>query len=679
MALVFGFVAVYGCEKDAEEVVESDEPKCERDDSRDKDSAIDIAMDEPASGYICPQLDMDWFAFKLESGDRLLSVSREMSSDLSGIDLTYAVYPKNDTESAVATPESDESVEVHCLEPGDYYLVLRDENDDFADIRHDYTLTLSSQPDPDGAEPNDQMENAFVLQNGANVQGYIACQGDQDWYAIDVAQGNVLGIHLTSEIAAYQPTLRLLSADGNTIAERINAAATVEATTLDVFHVLLATGTYYISVSDDDLTEADPSVSYTLAVEAVSDQDTHEPNNEPGDATALTDIEQACATDWSSEFEIQGTIGARADVDWIKLPVTGCAGGVIEADLGFETQGLSAQDAWEFQSEVQASIALVRSHEATPCSEDTLCQSLEIACDPDEEGWECEGYFNSCRSDGWCTGGSVCLPNDRCGATETERHYRVAAIPDTINGPPPENRVRLSAPLFGDNIVYLRVADYQSDGGDASVRYTLRVRIRQDPDPNDRAAVPNNLYANSLNNKNFPVEESYPRAVSLPVHDCTTGDCCEGAASWVTGTISYQNDVDWFKVAHPCPCEDCLLKLYYQVDDGPVEHGLYLYRNDWVWFSFDIEGTGAFGDDECLYAYQGHCYNCDIAAGEVPECTTYYIAIRDYLGEEELAQEIIGTASHWSSDQSYRICLEKYFDGCQSPCEVAQDGTCKAP
>ncbi len=678
--LLLGLIALFGCQEDGEEVVESDDPRCETDDSRDTDTAVDLAMDESASGFICPRLDMDWYAFELGSGDRLLSVSSEMSSDISAVELTYAVYPKSDTETAVAVPAADGSAEVHCLEPGDYYLVLRDQGNDNEDIRHDYTLTLSSQPDPDGAEPNNQMENASVIQNGATVQGYIACQGDRDWYALEVAQGNVLGIHLTSEPTAYQPTLQLLSADGNILAERINAAGAIEATAIDVFHVLLATGPYYIVVSDNDHKEADPSVSYTLSVEAVADQDTHEPNNTPGDATALIDVEQACAADWSSNFTIQGTVGARADVDWIKLPVTGCAGGLIEAELAFDTQGLSPQDAWEFQSEVQASIALVRAHAATPCAGDTECQSLKIACDPEEAGWECEGYFNACRSDGFCTGGSVCLPSGVCGATETERHYRAAAVPDNISGPPPANRVNLSAPLFGDNVVYLRVSDYQSDGGDASVLYTLNVRIRQDPDPNDRAAVPNNLYANVLNNDNFPVEESFPRAVRLPVHDCAAGDCCAGSASWVTGAISYQNDVDWFRYAHPCPCEDCLLTLHYRVDDGPVEHGLYLYQNAYhPFFSFRIEGSAAFGDDECLYAYQGHCGSCDTAAGESTDCSTYYIAIRDYLGEGELAQEVIGTATRWSADQSYQICLEKVFDGCQSPCEVAEDGTCTSP
>jgi len=94
-----------------------------------------------------------------------------------------------------------------------------------------------------------------------------------------------------------------------------------------------------------------------------------------------------------------------------------------------------------------------------------------------------------------------------CGAIQTERHYQVAAVPATISAAPPENKVSLGAPWFGDDTIYLRVSDYQSDGGDPSVTYTLRVRIRLDPDPADRASPPNNLYGNLLNNDNFPVEK----------------------------------------------------------------------------------------------------------------------------------------------------------------------------
>lgn len=683
VALLCAPLVTSSCKKDEKAPEETAEPSCEKDGARDAKSAIDLATGKAVTGYVCPKQDMDWYAFKLDSGNRLLAVSVKMSSDISPVELTYTVYAKTDTEKAVAV--GDDSDQVHYLEPGDYYLVLRDQGNDNEDIRHTYTLTLSGRPEPDNAEPNNKIETATTVNSGTTTDGYIAYVGDQDWYELDISQGNVLGIHLTSDVTAYQPSLKLLSADGNILANPVNLAGTKEPTALDIFHVLLTTGKYYIVVSDDDNKEGDPKVPYTLAVEAIQDKDTNEPNNAPGDAAPLAGtVPTSCTTTWSSTFEIQGTVGARGDVDWFKLPVAGCGGGVIEADLVFQSQSLSDTDAWKFQSNVQASVALVRAHTATPCSKDkeAVCQSLNIPCDPKKEGWECEGFFNSCGSDGFCTGGSACLPNGVCGATETERHYRVSAIPSAVSGPPDENKASLSAPLFGDDIVYLRVGDYQSNGGDASVLYTLRVRIRSDPDPSDRASPPNNLYANMLNNDNFPVKESFSRATPLVVHDCTPtgGDCCSSASAWVTGAISYQNDVDWYQYSHPCPCKDCLLKLYYQVNDGPVNHGLYLYRGESRFFTFTIAGTGAFGDNECLYSYQGHCSDCSAGvASAATKCSTYYVAIRDYLGEGSLSQDVIGTASRWSSDQTYRICLEKYFEGCQSPCEVARDGTCTSP
>jgi hypothetical protein len=667
-----------GCQKKESETPDAEVVGCPRDDSRDAKTALALQPGKSVTGYICPRQDMDWYTFTLGSGDRLLSVSPQMSTAITAVELTYSIYSTRDTEKALAVSSSDSAEQIHCLDPGDYVLVLRDQGNDHEDIRHAYSLAVSGQPEPDPAEPNNGLETASAIASDSSANGYIACVGDQDWYAVEIAPGNVLAVNLSSQLSAYQPKLRLLSADGNALAERVNLASGVEATSLDIYYVPSASGKYYLVVSDDDDKEADAKVPYTLTYQAVQDNDTREPNNSPAEATALSEAIQPCGSSWSTTFEMRGTVGARGDVDWYKLPVSHCNGGVVEAELQFDTAALSAEQAWQFQEKVQSALALVRAHPSTSCKKDTDCQSLKIACDPKKEGWECEGFFNSCRSDGFCAGGSACLPQGVCGATETERHYQVASIPATVSQAPPDNKVSLSAPLFGDDTVYLRVSDYQSDGGDPSVMYTLRVKIRADPDPADRTSPPNNLYGNLLNNDNFPVEQSFSRAVSLPVHDCTAGDCCSNS-TWVTGAISYQNDVDWFKYTHPCPCRDCLLRLRYQVDNGPVTHGLYLYQGESEFFAFTIAGSGSFGTNECLYAYQGHCGSCPTDGGTGGQCSTYYIAIRDYLGGGTIAQEAVGTASHWSADQPYRICLEKYSNKCESPCEVAADGTCKSP
>jgi hypothetical protein len=306
----------------------------------------------------------------------------------------------------------------------------------------------------------------------------------------------------------------------------------------------------------------------------------------------------------------------------------------------------------------------------TPCADDTACQGLNIECDPGEEHaeWQCQGYYNACGGDGLCVGASVCLPDSTCGANQTERHYRVAVAPDPVTGPPPPHEVVLSAPLFGGESLYLRVTDYQSDGGEPAALYALRVRVRSDPDAQDRAAVPNNLYGNTLTTLNLEtaMEQSRERAVGVPVHDCTAADCCD-AATWTEGAISYQNDFDLYVYDHPCAGADCSLRLHYRADDGPVQHGLYLFQGTSLWYTFAMTGRDSFGDDECLYAYFKH---------ENP----YYILVRDYLGEDEPAQEQVGIATRWSADQKYSFCIEKYANQCQAPpCRQTENDGCTSP
>ncbi len=667
------------CKKEATEEQPEEELRCEQDDSEGADTAMNLTAGEEAEGHLCPKLDEDWYAFTLGANDRLLEVSLQMTNPRAPVEPTYAVWSAGAGGSAgeVAAEPPSEAVgvgavisEVHCLQPGDYFLAVRDQGNDAQDIRNRYRLSIALMPEPDESESNDDADQATRLDSGQARQGYIACGSDQDWYAVSVAQGEVLRVHLESEPSGYQPLLRILAADGNQLAEASNPASSVESTLIDLHQVVPTAGDYFLVVSDDDDLQSDPTVPYTIEVETIRDQDRNEPNNHPGEATPLADSAVACGEQWSVEFEATGTIGSPGDTDWFRLPVTGCGSGLLEAELVFDNSGRSDQEAWRLQSEVQASVALVRSHGGTPCAEDSSCQSLNIECDQGEDWaeWQCQGYYNACGTDGLCVGASVCLPDGTCGANQTERHYRVATEPDPITGPPPPHEVVLSAPVFGGDNLYLRVTDYQSDGGDPGAVYRLRVRIRSEPDANDRGGTPNNLYGNTLTTLNLELamEQSLDRAVAIPVHDCTAGDCCD-AATWAEGAISYQNDFDLFVYDHPCPGTDCSLKLYHRVDDGPVQHGLYLFQGSWLWFTFAIDGDDTFGNDECLYAFQNHQ-------------SPYYILIRDYLGEDELAQEQVGIATRWSADQGYSFCIEKYSNQCEvPPCALAANDECTSP
>ena len=45
----------------------------------------------------------------------------------------------------------------------------------------------------------------------------------------------------------------------------------------------------------------------------------------------------------------------------------------------------------------------------------------------------------------------------------------------------------------------------------------------------------------------------------------------EGTNDHETIEISYEYDQDWYVYAHPCPGEDCTVRILYQVDAGPVD------------------------------------------------------------------------------------------------------------
>ena len=57
-------------------------------------------------------------------------------------------------------------------------------------------------------------------------------------------------------------------------------------------------------------------------------------------------------------------------------------------------------------------------------------------------------------------------------------------------------------------------------------------------------------------------------------HGHTTADfvnhCCGTEESdWIEG-ISYEHDQDWYAYRHPCPGEDCMVRIVFQLDGGKV-------------------------------------------------------------------------------------------------------------
>ncbi len=639
-------------------------PTCQWDDSSGPSSSVPLTLGQATTGWICPVQDVDWYSFDTGASDHLVRVQLAMDGPLSPVQPTYTITQKKadgTTGKVTATPPAAEvggALDmVSCMAPGSYYIDVRDQNDDGEDFRHPYSLTVTSSPDPDPAEPNDDAASATALTSGTPATGYIACRGDQDWYRIQVGSGQLLRVHLTSDKANYQPTVAIVDAGGSTLLTLTNPAGAVKATDLTRLVAVPSAGAWYLAVQDDDGMNADPTVAYTLTASTLTQKDPNEPNDSPSQATALSPV--SCGTSWSSWQTLKGTFATIGDQDWFRLPISGCNNGLLEATVTMDTSGMSAQQQWDLQSQVQASVALIRPHLASACSKDTDCQELQQPC---QSGWDCAGYFNQCQPDGLCAGSGTCLAESVCGATEAAREYSVLPVPSPVNQSPPPDTSTVSAPLFGGGYVYLRVSDFQANGSAPDTFYTLKVRVRKDPDGHE----PSNVYTPTIR-PNDPTGPQKTAALNniVPVHDCANGDCCD-ATKWVTGSLGYEMDQDWYAYQHPCPGADCMVKVLYQLDPGPVDFLITTWDESGQWFGnlanitekpsqSAISGSygGTQATDKCYYAWQGH----------TGSPYYYFVSVRDYADVHD-----------WDPDQKYRFCVEKVADGCSDPCQLYSNG-----
>jgi hypothetical protein len=687
VVLLVGVVAV-GCGKDdgpKETALDAGTLECERDDVSKPELASALSFDEAQDGYICPEGDRDWYKVEIPGGETILDVSLAMAVPLSPVEASYALWtidPEGGAGSVVAAPAFTAVGEtldnVHCMEPGEYLLSVNDAGDDSSDLRNSYELSVKTSADGDQNEPNNTKESATVLSSGQTATGFVTCPGDQDRFAIDVPAGNLVKIHLESEIATYEPKIELSSEDDDVLVQQINRSGRVRSTVIDRFATLPSAGRYYVTVTDDDDFDSDPDVPYELTVDFVPDTDANEPNNSTETATPLSQTPVSCADSWSSTVEMTGTIGAPGDNDWFEVPLQNCAGGIIEADLSFDTSSMSDAQKWEFSTQVQASIAMVIPETNSPCNDDAQCNALQVSC---SDGLDCAGLLEQCLPDGLCAGASVCLPGGFCGANRVQRNYTCnPRLPEcqAANSPaPPPNQARFAAPLPQGSPVFLRVSDFQANAAAPDTTYRLSVRVRSEPDTHE----PSNVFTNELQS-DIPVGAHLAKSSKVPVYDCTGLDptCCASSA-WTSGAISYENDLDWYTYDHPCPGEDCMLKFHYQADGGSVDTVINVYTGSRPWYtvlSAEQEDTqasvagsvgGTATSDRCFYSFQGH-------TGDPYE---YGVLVRDVRELYSDALTPIPASRDWDPDQSYSFCVEKVFDGCDTPCEVAENGECTTP
>jgi hypothetical protein len=129
---------------------------------------------------------------------------------------------------------------------------------------------------PDRFEPNDEQGRAFGVMAGT-FRGMSLCNGDQDWFGLQLGRGDLLGVNLDADPfseATFSTVIK--DASGRTVA----------AGRLLVSYVAPAASRYFVVISSIDPFQT-YDATFLLSRGTPCDDDTNEPNDSPTLPTVL--------------------------------------------------------------------------------------------------------------------------------------------------------------------------------------------------------------------------------------------------------------------------------------------------------------------------------------------------------------------------------------------------------
>jgi hypothetical protein len=127
-------------------------------------------------------------------------------------------------------------------------------------------------------DPSKGAETALPLTLGEKATGMICPMGDQDFFVVDVASGNLLDVSLSYPSAQSKVALqvRLYQSDGVT---PVDSGIATGKSTLTTTLAVPSPGRYVLQVGDANDAASDSVNSYVLLAAAAVDPDSHEPND----------------------------------------------------------------------------------------------------------------------------------------------------------------------------------------------------------------------------------------------------------------------------------------------------------------------------------------------------------------------------------------------------------------
>lgn len=689
VSLIAALALVYGCSDTVSHNDGSEDMppvgKCQIDKNIDFDTSSELAADTQIEGYICPKTDRDYYKVTVPAGGKLLKLSLAYVTTAPKLNMTYTIFDSSTPPKPVETAAPgifNKFDAVHCVAPGTYYLMLQDGGDDAYDIKNTYTLKYTTASDKDTNEPNDDAAQATALSGSAT--GYISCQGDKDYFKVNVGADQLFKIALQPakatpvdlKYSVYDSTNTLVGTDAIPDGSKADAK-------LEVLQAVPKAGAYTIVIEDKDGDEADADTSYTLTVSTAPEQD-------PQDKGTRNDTPATATVVGASGGTFTGQIGSKGDVDW--FVINGLSGATVN-NPGVMEVILSTPAG---QQALDPSFSIIYSDSGSACTKDTCCTVLaKTACQDDvdcfRKTYTCINKGDNfcldkdcspnatvgCPTEKACAGATSCLPNKFCGA---EHAFRVGRNKTTAS------TVLTSQLLIHPGPWYVRVSDQQDDEYEHGRNYTVSIKVQMDPD--GAKELDTELFADRCwLVANISEETRTEWEWKRHVVQAKTKIAAKQIAldQWVQGYLSYEGDIDFYGLPNPCPGADCTLSIDYQPGPGcpssgaPLRHcqdanklknamGLeFLYtirRTDdeaegWTGFSAKAGESGVWGADGspplCVYSYKNH--------GSSP----YYITVED-MGQ-----------NFWSWSCYYRFRIRKVADGCASPCKTHPvSGNCGA-
>ena len=195
-------------------------------DSREDDDAPSTALPAITDGTyddltMCMDsstgmVDPDWFRFTLASTS-LAMIEVQFTHAQGDLDLRLRDSANVVVDRSMGV--TDNETIVACLDPGTYYAEVFSWDED---VSTTYDLVFESIPGgccvDDEWEPSD-MENAIPVMHGDIVDELSICSGDEDWFAVDLVQGQYLYVEVLFDQLTDEQDLDVyvVSPNGSTI------------------------------------------------------------------------------------------------------------------------------------------------------------------------------------------------------------------------------------------------------------------------------------------------------------------------------------------------------------------------------------------------------------------------------------------------------------------------------